>query len=714
MKVSKSNRGFSPGGRKQHGQAKNASRAAYVLQPDSDDDLDDILPGPAVTAGSSAYEALLGGLDSFTASVSNGVKPKASKVKAQLAAAVGAQQRQDSTPAEPPLDDADHAASSSDDVDDRSAVGMDEALPSTDAADQVAADFFSQQFAESLAEPDRLKGHGSSAPVWIDDSHAHSAWPNASWVTMGTSVPQVYDRLGSYGVKARLQTLWRDAHSKLLGADKQGQSQNTYHTKKKAKPFKAARTHAKTDAAASEDALASSHMKNVSEQPSDFVNAQQQAAFAVCNSYMDLFLPNQPYPVRSGEDPVLDACLLHCINHCSKTAELIKKTNQQAKTDRDFEAPRDQGFTRPKVLILLPMRNMALKVILRLLQFTQKETRADSIQGKQRFLEDFGPGEDASDEEELTERGKRVKQQQPADHQALFDGNCDDHFRIGMKITRGSVRLYSDFYESDIIVASPLALATKLTEDEEEGGAADFLSSIEVLLVDRLDVLQMQNWAHMTTVLEAVNQVPQGQHGVDIMRVREWYLSGHARQHRQTILLSSFATAEANALFNRMCVNHAGKARLKVSYKGVLGHTLSPVRQLFERIASSTAAADAESRFQHFKKHVWLRIKESGSSGQLVFVRSYFDFVRLRNFLKEEGASFVGLCEYTKHSDVSRGRSNFFHGRRHIMLYTERAHFYHRYRLRGIKVSYLASGFALWLLVNAVVMCWPCVIKALL
>lgn len=74
------------------------------------------------------------------------------------------------------------------------------------------------------------------------------------------------------------------------------------------------------------------------------------------------------------------------------------------------------------------------------------------------------------------------------------------------------------------------------------------------------------------------------------------------------------------------------------------------------------------------------------AAGQLIFVRSYFDFVRLRNFLKEEGASFVGLCEYTKHSDVSRGRSNFFHSRRRIMLYTERAHFYHRYRLRGVKV----------------------------
>lgn len=83
------------------------------------------------------------------------------------------------------------------------------------------------------------------------------------------------------------------------------------------------------------------------------------------------------------------------------------------------------------------MRNMALKCILRLLQLTQKETRADSIQGKQRLLDDFGPGDDASaEEEERTEHGKRVKQQQPAEHRALFDGNCDDHFRIGMKITR--------------------------------------------------------------------------------------------------------------------------------------------------------------------------------------------------------------------------------------------------------------------------------------
>lgn len=36
---------------------------------------------------------------------------------------------------------------------------------------------------------------------------------------------------------------------------------------------------------------------------------------------------------------------------------------------------------------------------------------------------------------------------------------------------------------------------------------------------------------------------------------------------------------------------------------------------------------------------------------------------------------------YTKQSDISRARVWFFQGKRKIMLYTERAHFYHRYKV---------------------------------
>ena len=71
--------------------------------------------------------------------------------------------------------------------------------------------------------------------------------------------------------------------------------------------------------------------------------------------------------------------------------------------------------------------------------------------------------------------------------------------------TRGAVRLYSDFYQSDIIVASPLGLATRFGEAPAEGGdaedsgsgPADFLSSVEVAVVARADVMTMQNWAHV-------------------------------------------------------------------------------------------------------------------------------------------------------------------------------------------------------------------------
>lgn len=66
------------------------------------------------------------------------------------------------------------------------------------------------------------------------------------------------------------------------------------------------------------------------------------------------------------------------------------------------------------------------------------------------------------------------------------------------------MRLFSDFYDADVIVASPIGLAALLAEQkgtDASTGAADFLSSIEICIVDRADVLLMQNWAHVRTGL---------------------------------------------------------------------------------------------------------------------------------------------------------------------------------------------------------------------
>ena len=42
-------------------------------------------------------------------------------------------------------------------------------------------------------------------------------------------------------------------------------------------------------------------------------------------------------------------------------------------------------------------------------------------------------------------------------------------------------------------------------------------------------------------------------------------------------------------------------------------------------------------------------------------------------------------CEYTPLSDTGRARSFFADGRVTLLLYTERAHFYHRFRIRGAR-----------------------------
>ncbi len=53
-------------------------------------------------------------------------------------------------------------------------------------------------------------------------------------------------------------------------------------------------------------------------------------------------------------DPLLDAVLLHCLNHCAKAADRVKSGNERLKTDdgTGIEPPRDQGFARPKVCTL--------------------------------------------------------------------------------------------------------------------------------------------------------------------------------------------------------------------------------------------------------------------------------------------------------------------------------------------------------------------------
>lgn len=337
---------------------------------------------------------------------------------------------------------------------------------------------------------------------------------------------------------------------------------------------------------------------------------------------------------------------------------------------------RDQGFSRPKVLFLLPTRNSCarmMNVILDLCQPEQQENR-------KRF------------EESYIDKDSKFGEGRPADFKDLFEGNDDDMFRLGLKFTRKTIKYFSPFYSSDIILASPLGLRMAIGSDEDKKKADfDFLSSIEVVIVDQADALLMQNWEHVEYIFEHVNQQPKDAHGCDFSRVRSWYLEDWASFFRQTIILSAFNTPELSELQRLHCLNWAGKARLQPEYQGVIQQLGVKVKQTFCRFQPSAVGNDPDARFDYFVSAVvpTLVKRAKDSVGTLLFIPSYLDFVRVRNYFANAPAmssiTFGAVSEYTDVAEASRARSYFLSGRQRVMLYTERSHHFRRYQFRGVQ-----------------------------
>jgi U3 small nucleolar RNA-associated protein 25 len=403
-------------------------------------------------------------------------------------------------------------------------------------------------------------------------------------------------------------------------------------------------------------------------------NAVEQAIAPSLFDYQDVL-----FGARTVQNAgrIRDMCCLHALNHILKTRDRILKNNSKlaAASDNDDAEHRDQGFTRPKVLFLLETKEACVRVLdslTKLHEFEQQEN-------KKRFIENFSATDHIFSDDK------------PEDFRELFEGNDENEFRIGVKLTRKTMKYFSKFYASDIIFASTLGLRRAIESNEKKKKDYDFLSSIEMVIMEQADATLMQNWEHAEFVFQHLNLQPKETHGCDFSRVRSWYLDGHASHIRQTIVLSAYLAPKINTLYNKHMLNFAGRLKYTPSYDAGIIETLPyGIKQTFSRFDSPSYITDPDARFKYFSASVLPKILKTpkppeGGIGVLLFIPSYLDFVRVRNALVDIDISYASISEYTDTTDVRRARSHFMSGRHSLLIYTGRAHHFHRYTIRGVK-----------------------------
>lgn len=454
------------------------------------------------------------------------------------------------------------------------------------------------------------------------------------------------------------------------------------------------------------------------------IGPRESLLFLFMHAYLDVSFGEQTHLNAKAVRAML---VVHCVNHVLKGRDEVNENTekldaQESGTGDVGTCVADKGFSSPRVLILCPFRSICHDLVKMILSICPA---AKQVMNQKRFREEFSPG--VVDDAEGSDK--------PADWLHVFGGNNDDSFAIGLNILRRAVKLHAPLDKSDMLICSPLGLRQMLGDEGKRRKNADFLSSIEVCVMDRADVLRMQNWEHVVEIMSLVNCKPVGLQGIDISRLRPQFADGRARNFRQTVVSAAGQNFEIDGILTAGCSDAPGmkaeaaptigKAKRKKRW-GVLDEeedeevdglgaaapaavpagqfgscrgsvrladapdgaalrhaaTLGIARQVFLHAAGGAGVSEDERLFDAFRTRYWKPIGKT-LERLLIVANSYFSFLRIRRFLKKNSISFCSVCEFSSSQDLGYVRTAFTKGEKKVLLVSQRFLWYRRYHFTG-------------------------------
>ncbi|KNH05947.1 hypothetical protein XU18_3109 [Perkinsela sp. CCAP 1560/4] len=428
---------------------------------------------------------------------------------------------------------------------------------------------------------------------------------------------------------------------------------------------------------------ADANRRNLSlvETPDDAVERFKNAVRANRNTLLT--------PSFGIENSPMELVTAHILESIQRKHTAQHQTDQRIHRGDDVLVP-DSGFTSTSVLLLLPSRNLAQRYIRKLVKEFEVVEKLDE------FESDFGPSE--------PEDPKFA--QKPEDYRVLFEGNVDDRFCIGIKLHRRRAVLYSEYKQSDILVASPLGLAHYIglgeSQKAESAPSVDrsyLLASIEILCVPMLEVFLMQNWGRLKSAIDDVNapvELRDTSELGDFTRLKPHFAEGTGKVHRQNIFTSLFPHPYFRSLFRHVCASsQLAESPEEINESQRIPSALEGlqcrVRQYFLRVPAESGVANAhQERLTYFTEKLYrtrLTYYFATRTPMLVIVPTYYQYVGVRAFFEENiSESYSDLCEYTSDTDRRRALRNFNTQQVHVLLTTERYYFYKRHFIKGAAV----------------------------